>query len=55
MESFARAVEIMLKDGALRDAPGYHPEPAAWNNAAHICGYIQSRKATSIDQFRDAA
>jgi hypothetical protein len=55
MESFARAVEIILKDGTLRDAPGYKPEAAAWNNAAQICGYIQSRKATSIDMFRDAA
>ncbi|KVG25960.1 ATP-binding protein [Burkholderia diffusa] len=46
MESFARAVEIVLKDSELMDAPGYCPEPALWTHAAHQCGYIQSRHAT---------
>ena len=47
MESFARAVEIVLKDSALRDAPAYRPEETLWNSAARSCGYIQSRQATS--------
>ncbi len=42
----ARAVEIVLKDSELMDAPGYCPEPALWMHAAHQCGYIQSRHAT---------
>ncbi|OMR77010.1 hypothetical protein AQ727_17320, partial [Burkholderia pseudomallei] len=46
MESFARAVEIVLKDSELKDAPGYCPEPALWTHAVHQCGYIQSRHAT---------
>ena len=33
MESFARAVEIVLKDSELRDAPGYRPEAAQWGVA----------------------
>ncbi|WP_259662460.1 hypothetical protein [Burkholderia pseudomallei] len=46
MESFARAVEIVLKDSELMDAPGYCPEPTLWTHAAHQCGSIQSRHAT---------
>ncbi|WP_309601212.1 ATP-binding protein, partial [Burkholderia multivorans] len=46
MESFARAVEIVLKDSELMDAPGYCPEPTLWTHAARQCGYIQSRHAT---------
>ena len=47
MESFARAVEIVLKDSALRDAPAYRPEETLWNTSARSCGYSQSRQATS--------
>jgi hypothetical protein len=47
MESFARAVEIVLKEGELRDQPGYRPGQAMWNMAATKCGYIQSRQAVA--------
>ena len=46
--------EIVLKDGTLRDSPGYRPDAAAWNNAAQMCGYIQSRRALSAELL-DAA
>ncbi|TCG00938.1 hypothetical protein BZM26_09175 [Paraburkholderia strydomiana] len=46
MESFARAVEIVLKESEIKDAPGYCPEPVVWTHAVHHCGYIQSRHAT---------
>ncbi|KAF7961838.1 hypothetical protein AWV80_28785 [Cupriavidus sp. UYMU48A] len=46
MESFARAVEILLKDSEIRDCPGYCPEPALWAHAVRHCGYVQSRHAT---------
>ena len=46
MESFARAVEIVLKESELKDAPGYCPESALWTYAVQHCGYIQSRHAT---------
>ena len=45
MESFTRAVEIVLKDSALHDAPGCRPDPALWDVAVRSCGYIQSRQA----------
>ena len=47
MESFARAVEIVLKESELRDEPSYRPNAAFWNVAVRSCGYIQSRQATS--------
>ena len=47
MESFVRAVEIVLKDGMLRDAAGYRPDAATWKAAVQACGYIQSRRAIS--------
>ena len=47
MESFARAVEIVLKDSELRDSATYRPDVALWNLAARNCGYIQSRQAVS--------
>ena len=47
MESFARAVEIVLKDSELRDAPGYRPDATLWTVAVRSCGYIQSRQAVS--------
>jgi hypothetical protein len=46
MESFARAVEIVLKESEIKDGPGYCPEAALWTHAVHHCGYIQSRHAT---------
>lgn len=46
MESFARAVEVVLKESELKDAPGYCPESALWTYAVQHCGYIQSRHAT---------
>ncbi|NUX57903.1 ATP-binding protein [Paraburkholderia youngii] len=46
MESFSRAVEIVLKESEIRDGPGYCPEPALWTHAVQHCGYIQSRHAT---------
>ena len=47
MESFARAVEIVLKDSELRDSGAYRPDAGLWNLAARNCGYIQSRQAVS--------
>jgi hypothetical protein len=46
MESFARAVEIVLKESELKDASGYCPEAALWTHAVRHCGYVQSRHAT---------
>lgn len=46
MESFARAVEILLKESEIRDAPGYCPESSLWGYAVQHCGYVQSRHAT---------
>jgi hypothetical protein len=47
MESFTRAVEIVLKDSDLHDSPAYQPDPALWDVAVRSCGYIQSRQAVS--------
>jgi Na+/H+-dicarboxylate symporter len=44
--SFARVVEIVLKDSELKDGLGYCPEPALWAYAVQHCGYVQSRHAT---------
>ena len=42
MESFARAVEIVLKDSeTLQRAP----DATVWASAVRRCGYIQSRMA----------
>lgn len=46
MESFARAVEIVLKDSELRDARDYCPDQILWEHAVRQCGYIQTRHAT---------
>ncbi|MNM97548.1 hypothetical protein D3C81_1100540 [compost metagenome] len=46
MESFARAVEILLKESEIRDTLGYCPEPTLWGYAVQQCGYVQSRQAT---------
>ena len=45
MESFARAVEIVLKDSELRDAPGYCPDASLWAHAVRHSGYVPSRHA----------
>ena len=55
MESFARAVEIVLKESELRDAPAFRPDAALWNVAVRSCGYIQSRQATSQELAQAAA
>lgn len=45
MESFARAVEIMLKDCWDADAWDDRPDPARWVTAVKACGYVQARMA----------
>jgi len=47
MESFTRAVEIVLKDGQLQDAPAYRPSAALWAQAVRSSGYVQARVATT--------
>ena len=47
MESFTRAVEIVLKDGESRDNATYRPSEEVWRTAVKRCGYVQSRQATS--------
>ncbi|HEX6708007.1 MAG TPA: hypothetical protein VF169_24925 [Albitalea sp.] len=54
MESFARAVEIVLKDGEVRDAPGYRPEAAHWGVAVLASGYVQARQALSEELMAGA-
>lgn len=49
MNSFARAVEIVLKESELRDEPGYRPAQELWNVAVRSCGYIQSRQAVGAE------
>lgn len=55
MESFARAVEIVLKESELRDVSGYRPDPALWNLAVRSCGYVQARQAVSAELLRFTA
>jgi hypothetical protein len=47
MESFTRAVEIVLKESLIRDAVNYRPPLALWESAVRQSGYIQSRLAVS--------
>jgi len=47
MESFARAVEIVLKDGLACDTAQFRPDEAFWKLAVRHSGYVQSRQATS--------
>lgn len=47
MESFTRAVEIVLKESLVRDAKDYRPPLALWESAVRQCGYVQSRVAVS--------
>lgn len=46
MESFVRAVEILLKESEVRDSLTYCPEATLWSYAVQHCGYVQSRHAT---------
>ncbi|SAL01722.1 hypothetical protein AWB81_06097 [Caballeronia arationis] len=46
MESFARVVEIVLKESELKDGLQYNPDPGLWTYAVQHCGYVQSRHAT---------
>ena len=57
MESFTRAVEIVLKESAPRDAPGYRPPAELWTRAVRDSGYVQARMATSrfVFDLPDAA
>ncbi|CDF34487.1 unnamed protein product [Chondrus crispus] len=47
MDSFARAVEIVLKEGNGLDGSGNSPDPAIWRAAVQNCGYTQARQALS--------
>jgi hypothetical protein len=47
MESFTRAVEIMLKEGRTQSDPTERPSKQSWQHAVRACGYVQSRQATS--------
>jgi len=55
MESFTRAVEIVLKDSEVRDGADYRPEAALWDMAVRSCGYIQSRQAVSAELMTSTA
>lgn len=46
MESFTRAVEIVLKESELPDAPRYRPPAELWAQAVRSSGYVQARVAT---------
>jgi len=48
MESFTRAVEIVLREGLTRDAADYRPTPALWEAAVRQSGYVQSRLAIGV-------
>ena len=45
MESFARAVEITLKNCWDRDPLSMRPDQALWQSAVQACGYVQARLA----------
>ena len=47
MESFARAVEIMLKRSMELDGVNQRPDPELWSVAVQACGYVQARQAVS--------
>lgn len=57
MESFTRAVEIVLKDSEGLDSPTYRPPVALWQHAVRNSGYVQARVATSrvVSELPDAA
>lgn len=47
MESFTRAVEIVLKESELQDAAQYRPSAQLWTQAVRRTGYVQARVATT--------
>jgi len=47
MESFTRAVEIVLKESEAHDAAQYRPSAQLWAQAVRSSGYVQARVATS--------
>jgi hypothetical protein len=55
MESFTRAVEIVLKDSKVWDGADYRPEAALWEMAVRSCGYIQARQAVSAELMTSIA
>ena len=57
MESFTRAVEIVLKESLLRDSPTFRPPAALWTRAVRDSGYVQTRVATGriVSELPDAA
>lgn len=55
MESFTRAVEILLKDSERRDGEGYRTDAALWSVAVRNSGYIQSRQAISAELMTSSA
>jgi hypothetical protein len=57
MESFTRAVEIVLKEGMVLDARGARPPAPLWVRAVRDSGYVQTRVATSriVSELPDAA
>jgi hypothetical protein len=54
MESFARAVEIVLKDSELRDAPGYCPDASSLAPDSTV-GYYVGWKEQSLSVSRECA
>jgi hypothetical protein len=57
MESFTRAVEIVLKEGMALDARDFRPPAPLWTRAVRDSGYVQTRVATSriVSELPDAA
>jgi len=47
MESFTRAVEIVLKESELQDSPDFRPSVEMWRYAVRNSGYVQARVATA--------
>ena len=47
MESFTRAVEIVMKESLVRDADQYRPQEDLWQMAVRSSGYLQSSQAVS--------
>jgi len=47
MESFTRAVEIMLKESELQDRADFRPSVEMWRYAVRNSGYVQARVATA--------
>jgi hypothetical protein len=50
MESFTRAIEIVLRESLTRDKGDYRPAPELWRAAVRQSGYVQSRLATAVAQ-----